>query len=138
MKRLFAILLIMTMLFGLCACGAAAEAAYESAGTSVPEETGETDPILEELEKQGNVKTEKGVTYVYLTVPEGFAGGNATQKELDAKAGMAYTSATLNKDGSITYKLTTIQHRAMVDSYAASIEKDLLSKIGRASCRERV
>ena len=120
----------MIMLFGLCACGAAAEAAYENAGTAAPEETEETDPILEELEKQGNVKTENGVTYVYVTVPEGFAGGEVTQKDLDARAGMAYTSAKLNKDGSITYKLTTIQHRAMVDSYAASIEKDLLSMIG--------
>lgn len=131
MKKILSALLMLTMLFALCACGSSAEAAYDKAGIDTPAD-GETevDPLLEDLAEQGNVKTEKGVTYVYLTVPEGFAGGNATQKELDAKAGMAYTSATLNKDGSITYKLTTIQHRAMVDSYAASIEKDLLSMIG--------
>ena len=49
MKKILSALLMLTMLFALCACGSSAEAAYDKAGidTSADGET-EVDPLLEE------------------------------------------------------------------------------------------
>ena len=130
MKRIIPIVLILSLMFTFCACGAKAEAAYDgAAATPAGAGAAEAQSVEEEwgdIGDQAEIKTEKGVSYIYVTMPEGFAGTDATQKDIDAKAGMAYTSGKLNKDGSVTLKMTSAQHKMMLDSYAATIEKDLL------------
>ena len=70
MKKILSALLMLTMLFALCACGSSAEAAYDKAGTDIPSDgEAEVDPLLEDLAEQGNVKTEKGVTYSFGDEP---------------------------------------------------------------------
>ena len=130
MKRIIPIVLILSLMFTFCACGAKAEATYDgAAATPAGAGAAEAQSVEEEwgdIGDQAEIKTEKGVSYIYVTMPEGFAGTDATQKDIDAKAGMAYTSGKLNKDGSVTLKMTSAQHKMMLDSYAATIEKDLL------------
>ena len=65
-------------------------------------------------ESLGNVKTEEGNTYAVVTVPEVYAGSDITQTNLDSEAGETYTSAKLNDDGSVTYKMTRDQYNAML------------------------
>ncbi len=127
MKKLIMIVLVLSLAFAFCACANSADAAYVK---SEAEETGTADdgifdPAWADFEKQGMLKTEKGVTYVYITLPEGYTDSSVTQKDIDAGAGMSYVSGTLNKDGSVTYKMTKIQHMAMADGYAAKIDKEL-------------
>ena len=131
MKKLIPIILVLSLMFTFCACGSKAEAAYDKADPAAPagKAAAEEKSIEEEwgdIGDQAEIKTEKGVSYIYVTLPEGFAGTDATQKDIDAKAGKAYTSGKLNKDGSVTLKMTKQQHQMMLDSYAATIEKDLL------------
>lgn len=77
------------------------------------------------LESLGKVKAENGVDYAYLTLPADFVGEDITQAQIDAKAGENYTSGTLNQDGSVTYKMTKSQHKAMLDNLVVSIDEAL-------------
>ena len=130
MKKIIPIVLILALMFTFCACGTKAEAAYDGAAAAPGSAEAAGAQSFEEewgdIGEQAEIKKEKGVSYIYVTMPEGFAGDGATQKDIDAKAGMAYTSGKLNKDGSVTLKMTKAQHQMMLDSYAATIEKDLL------------
>ena len=124
MKKLIPVILILSLMFTFCACGAKAEAAYDT--DTAAEEELSIEEEWGDIGEQAEIKKEKGVSYIYVTMPEGFAGTDTTQKDIDAKAGTAYTSGKLNKDGSVTFKMTRQQHQLMLDSYAASIEKDLI------------
>ena len=50
---------------------------------------------------------------------------NITQESIDSKAGETYTSGKLNDDGSVTYKMTKKQHKAMLGSIKQGIEDGL-------------
>lgn len=48
-----------------------------------------------------------------------------TQESIDANAGETYTSGKLNDDGSVTYKMTKKQHKAMLELTAEQIDSAL-------------
>ena len=79
---------------------------------------------MEELSAIGEVTVENGELTVTLTVPAEFAE-DMTQEDLDQGVGDAYISATLNEDGSITYKMTKDQYSAMLDNLAETIDTSL-------------
>ena len=83
------------------------------------------DPSWAELESLGKIETENGVFYVTVTVPANLMGDGVTQESIDAKAGKTYTSAKLNDDGSVTYKMTKKQHKEMLDSLSENFEQSL-------------
>ena len=66
-----------------------------------------------------------GLFNVALTIPAEYVEGT-TQKELNkqAKEG-AFKSATLNKDGSVTYVMSKSQHKAMLNTLKDSIADEL-------------
>lgn len=78
-----------------------------------------------QLESLGKVQTENGILTVTVTIPADIAGEDVTQEELDADAGETYQSATLNEDGSVTYKMTKKQHRAMMDSIVEAFDESI-------------
>lgn len=120
MKKLMSLLLALCLMLSLVACGAPAE---NNAGGS-QEETIE-DAAWDELESLGNVQTENGVLTVTITVPADFVEKDTTQAELDEDAGEEFVSAKLNEDGSVTYKMTKKQHKAMLDEMAREFNEDL-------------
>ena len=139
MKKVIAILMALTLAFCFAACNKGAakpvedearEIAKTYTTTAVPSEKAEkaknaNDEIsddLKALKKAGAISVEKGVTYITVTVPETYVGEDATQASLDKKAGKRYTSAKLNKDGSITYKMTIKQREAMLSYIADAID----------------
>lgn len=83
------------------------------------------DPAWETLNSLGQVQTENGLFYVSVTLPAELAGEGITQEKLDAGAGERYTSAVLHEDGSVTYKMTKKQHKAMLDSLFETIDNAL-------------
>lgn len=77
--------------------------------------------LWEELESLGMIEEENGIRFSIITMPAEFSEG-ATQEAIDASAGESYTSAILNEDGSVTYRLTEEQHMAMMDDIAELID----------------
>lgn len=59
-----------------------------------------------------------------ITVPAQYAE-DITQEKLDEEAGENYQSAVINKDGSVTYKMTKKQHQIMMYNIRNSIDEDL-------------
>lgn len=83
------------------------------------------DPAWDELVSLGKIETENGLLYVTITVPANLVNDETTQESIDKKAGENYTSGVLNEDGSVTYKMTKKQHKAMLDSISESIDQTL-------------
>lgn len=143
MKKYICLLLVALLVLSLCACGKAntgdtsaatsapaaaaptTEAPSAPSETPVSEESLVDDPAWDQLDALGKVTTENGVFYVTMTVPAEMVGTETTQASLDAEAGGNYTSAKLNDDGSVTYKMTKKQHKAMMDEFTKTIEEGL-------------
>ena len=147
--RTFCLLLAFILMLSLCACGktepAPAAVPVETSHAGKPAETAEPtteimveteapvsdeslvdDPAWDMLEGLGKVQTENGVFFVTITIPANFIGESVTQESIDTNAGPdSYTSGKLNDDGSVTYKLTKKQHKAMMDLYTKSIDEAL-------------
>ena len=145
MKRFVCLLLAALMVLSLSACGkantneasapaatpapaAAAPAAEAPAAPTeapVSEESLIDDPAWDTLESLGKVTTENGIFYVTITIPADMVGAETTQASLDAEAGKNFTSAKLNDDGSVTYKMTKKQHKAMLEEFTKGIDEGL-------------
>ena len=133
MKRIVLCILILTMTFALFGCGSASAApakteAAANGAASNPDDLIDN-PAWDDLKEEGRIVTEKGVDYFSLTLSEDFVGEGTTQKTINERAGVLYTSGKLNKDGTVTYKMTKSQHKMMLDSYAATIEKELVGMV---------
>lgn len=96
-------------------------------------ETERTSPSLSSSETQrdqgGTVKVEKELFDVVLTVPADFVG-EATQEELDERAGSLGYKIKLNEDGSATYTMTKSQHREMMGEMKKSMDETISKMIG--------
>ena len=81
------------------------------------------------LEAIGEVEVENGILTVSVTIPKDFVTEEITQQKLNADAGDNYLSAKLNEDGTVTYKLTKAQHRAMLDNITEGMEESFQEMI---------
>lgn len=82
---------------------------------STGEQADTEDENMAALDALGKVETENGILTVSITIPADLVG-ETTQEDLDASKGELYQSALLNDDGSVTYKMTKKQHRAMLEN----------------------
>ena len=140
MKKIICLLLSVCLLVSLCACGSDKAPADPSASGTTNEPSAEAesgtessaseddlieDPFWDDLEALGKVETENGLFFVSITLPAALAGSDLTQESLDANAGETYTSAKLNEDGSVTYRMTKRQHKAMLDSTTTAVDEGI-------------
>ncbi len=134
MRKFICALMACAMLMSLCACGGKTTQPSES--PEIADEQVEATPEVKEedmidneswdkLESLGQIQTENGLMYVSITLPAEFVGEDITQESIDANAGETYTSGKLNDDGSVTYKMTKKQHKAMLDLTAEQIDTAL-------------
>ncbi|MBQ9824950.1 MAG: hypothetical protein IJM63_10660 [Solobacterium sp.] len=65
---------------------------------------------------------ENGGTFAEVTLPEMFTDENTSQELIDGHAGVTYTSGTVNENGSITFRMTKDQHKAMLEDITDSCE----------------
>lgn len=85
---------------------------------------------LDELKAIGDVDVDKNLFDVTLTVPKDFIG-EMTQEELDKTAAeKGYKLATLNDDGSVTYVMTKVQHKELLDAVSQKIDESMAEMIG--------
>ena len=90
--------------------------------TSIVSDASSTDSTFDAI---GDIEADENVFSVTLTIPKDIIG-EVTQEELDESTkSKGYKSATLNGDGSVTYIMTKKQHRELLDSIAAEIDKGL-------------
>lgn len=92
------------------------------------EEEKQLEADMKELEAIGDIEV---FLTVSITVPADLSEG-ATQESLDADAGTQYISAKLNDDGSVTFKFTKLQYRAMIHELTASFEGSLQKMVDDA------
>ncbi len=130
------IILSVLLITGMCGCAqntaktdqpeAAAEEKTETVKEEAKEQTEETidDPSWEVLNSLGKVETENGLLFVSVTVPAEMVNDDMTQESIDAGSGETYTTGKLNEDGSVTYKMTKQQHRAMLDNLGRMINEE--------------
>ena len=112
MKKIISLLLAVLMMLSLAACGAGSDDKIENAA-------------WDELEKLGKIEVEDGKSFVSITIPADFVSDDITQESLDKDLGKEYISATVNPDGSVTYKMTKKQHQAMLESVRKSFDTAL-------------
>ncbi len=99
------------------------ESSYEDTESAASDDTDSLDVL-------GDVKVDNNLFNVEITVPKDFVG-EITQEELDAPGTEKnYNTATLNDDGSVTYKMSKSQHQDMLKSIADSIDEGLNGMIG--------
>lgn len=135
MKKIIAILLVLSILLALCGCGSEKteeKTPVETQSIIADTETATEDPMAEDmkiLSAIGEVSVENGILTVSVTVPASLVGDGADQAQLDADAGTTYQSAKVNEDGSITYKMTRAQHKEMLADMQESIDQALQEMI---------
>ncbi|MGM0898245.1 MAG: hypothetical protein ACQEV0_10100 [Bacillota bacterium] len=79
----------------------------------------------EEAESEEGVSVDEGLFDVEVTIPSGFFEGEDPEQiaaEAEAEA-EGIEEATVNDDGSVTYKMTKAQHEEMMAELAASVEE---------------
>lgn len=126
MKKLLSGLMAFAMLFSVTGCSSKETTTSDATTTesSITEETDEEKQLEEdkaELSSIGEVEVENGILTVSVTVPSSLVS-DTTQESLDESAGTNYLSATLNEDGSVTYKMTKAQHKLMLQSLSDGID----------------
>lgn len=93
----------------------------ESAGDVMadPEETEET----ESAEESEGVSVDEGLFSVEVTIPASFFEGEDPEQVAANAEAENVEEATVNDDGSITYKMSKAQHKEMMEEIATSIEE---------------
>lgn len=136
MKKILSFLLFLAVIVNLCACGSksavsvvTAEKAQEpsaavASGAAEQKADNPDNGPWGELEKAGRIETIEGLKYASVTIPAEFSEG-AAQELLDSSAGTSYTSAKLNDNGSVTYKLTEKQYNEMLSGMKQMIDENL-------------
>lgn len=132
-SKLVALLMVSTLLLSGCSSKANAPADTATQATKETENPTQEEPDdgedLSELDSIGDIKVEKELFDITITVPADFIG-ETTQEELDAKATEYGYKATLNEDGSATYVMTKSQHKKMLKDMTEGINEGLKEMIG--------
>jgi hypothetical protein len=91
--------------------------------TAVTETTETTEVEPKEEAKEGGVSVDKGLFNVEVTLPaELFEGGDTETVVANAKQ-QGIDEATLNEDGSVTYKMSKGKHEELMAELAKSVEE---------------
>lgn len=108
------------LLMGACSN----EEAEEENTESITEETAETtEPEAVEETEQGSLEVDKGLFSVEVTLPAMFFEGEDMEVVIANAEAEGVGEATLNEDGSVTYKMSKSQHQEMMEELEASIDE---------------
>lgn len=127
MKKFLSVILVISMLTSLVACGST-----ENKTTGQPDSTADQEDTSSESsaaissdEEQNGIEVDESLFNVTITVPADFAG-ETTQEELNQETEeKGYESATLNEDGSVTYVMTKKQHNELMQAMQETIYEAL-------------
>jgi len=132
MKKITSLLLVIIMLFSLCACGGETTktdtvATPENPSTETPSEkpveVQKDSPVKDD--KDTPIKVDEGLLSVEVTVPASlFENESAESIKASAKE-KGFSGCTVNDDGSVTYKMSKAKHKEFLEEAKESLEETL-------------
>lgn len=78
--------------------------------------------VWDELEKMGKLESEDGRFYLTITLPADFVSEELLEDISGENKSEEYVSATVNPDGSVSFKMTKKQHKAMLEGVRKSLD----------------
>lgn len=125
MKKFAMILAASGLALAACSSDNASETESneETVGTEeVTTETQETEET-DSAEEGDGVNVDKGLFNVEVTIPSSFFEGEDPEQVAANAEADNVEEATVNDDGSITYKMSKVQHKEMMEELATSIDE---------------
>lgn len=113
MKKLFALLLVMTMVFSMVACG----------------QTSADVTNTETATQEAAVQVDEGLFTVEVTISAALIGASSEEEIKAAAQEKGYDSCTLNEDGSVTYTMSKTKHQEALAEYKANVENVIASMV---------
>lgn len=120
MKKLLVLLAMLALL--LAACGNE-ETTTTKDETKESQTASETTEGEEEESEEGGVNVDKGLFSVEVTLPASFFEGEDVAETVANAEENGFGEATVNDDGSVTYKMSKSKHKEMMAELAASVEE---------------
>ena len=118
MKRILSLLIVLSMIFSLSACGS-------GKGTDIVD-TADGYKVEDANGSKEVVDVDKGLFDVTLTIPVEFVDKEKTQLDYDSTVEKeGYKSITMNEDGSLTYVMTKVQHKDLMNKTTEGFQSDL-------------
>ncbi len=133
--KLLLTIMIGILTFSISACTPKEEPSGDVSEETTTNENAEDSELSakDELEALGDVEVEENLLSVEITLPAEYSEGT-TQEEIDASVGNdTFKSATVNADGSITYKMSKKQHKALLADIAEQYNSALQEMVGSES-----
>lgn len=128
MKKALSLLIAISLLASLTACGAKSETTSTTAQAQNAASTEEKSTTKEETTAAApmGIETDEGLLTDSVTVPGSFFK-DETEEDIKKNAQeKGYLSCTINDDGSVTYTMTKIKHQEMLDDMRTSLEETLV------------
>lgn len=120
MKKLLVLLAMLALLLAACGNEETTTAKDETKESQTASETTEGE---EEESEEGGVNVDKGLSSVEVTLPASFFEGEDVAETVANAEENGFGEATVNDDGSVTYKMSKSKHKEMMAELAASVEE---------------
>lgn len=115
MKKLIALLAASLLVLGACGSEEAEEVDNQASTETVDTEETESE--------EGGVNVDKGLFSVEVTLPAAFFEGEDVAVTVANAEENGFGEATVNDDGSVTYKMSKSKHKEMMEEMAVSVEE---------------
>lgn len=119
MKKLAVLLLSSALILGACSN----EEEVEDKNVETEDATASSETKEAEKKSEGGVDVDKGLFNVEVTLPAAFFEGEDTETVIADAKKQGIEEATLNEDGSVTYKMSKSKHEELMAELAKSVEE---------------
>lgn len=113
------------LVFATAGCATTTETSSGNSGGG-SETTNNSDTDAESTEESGGIEVDEGLLTVDITFPESFVSmgeTEMTQETVDASAAeQGYLGGKLNDDGSVTYTMTKLKQRELLDQMKSDFD----------------
>lgn len=128
MKKLFILMVSGVLVFASAGCATTTETSSGNSGGG-SETTNNSDTDAESTEESGGIEVDEGLLTVDITFPESFVSmgeTEMTQETVDASAAeQGYLGGKLNDDGSVTYTMTKLKQRELLDQMKSDFDDSI-------------
>ena len=116
------------LVFATAGCATTTETSSGNSGGG-SETTNNSDTDAESTEESGGIEVDEGLLTVDITFPESFVSmgeTEMTQETVDASAAeQGYLGGKLNDDGSVTYTMTKLKQRELLDQMKSDFDDSI-------------
>ena len=116
------------LVFATAGCATTTETSSGNSGGG-SETTNNSDTDAESTEESGGIEVDEGLLTVVITFPESFVSmgeTEMTQETVDASAAeQGYLGGKLNDDGSVTYTMTKLKQRELLDQMKSDFDDSI-------------